>query len=223
MTSFSKFPIKIPNSIFIGIFSTFGQEDHIQNVDVNPVLSLGNDIKGPAVENDGNTFTENLEEEVLVEIVYEKCKTPFFKRISEGIFDNYIRFKQGRNRFLIDSVRYSIFRMKKGKKQDEIWVRESEMGQPNNLAIAPYGNDLNVNESVKGILGINDTVVIASKIGKIIKEVQLMGVKPLNITFAGENGKSSFFTMVKRGCFATLLALNSGTLLIENTNLIYIT
>ena len=54
------------------------------------------------------------------------------------------------------------------------------------------------------------TVVIASPDKKIIKEVQLKGKKPSNITFGGKNGKTCFVTLQDRGCFETFPALNSG-------------
>ena len=54
------------------------------------------------------------------------------------------------------------------------------------------------------------TVVIVSPTAKIIKEVQLKGKKPSNITFGGKNGKTCFVTMADRGCFETFAALNSG-------------
>lgn len=54
------------------------------------------------------------------------------------------------------------------------------------------------------------TVAIISPDKKIIKEVQLKGEKPSNITFGGRNGKTCFVTMADRGCFETFEALNTG-------------
>ncbi|WP_209401290.1 SMP-30/gluconolactonase/LRE family protein [Pseudozobellia sp. WGM2] len=54
------------------------------------------------------------------------------------------------------------------------------------------------------------TVVIVTPDKKIIKEVQLKGKKPSNITFGGENGKTCYVTMADRGNFETFPALNSG-------------
>jgi len=54
------------------------------------------------------------------------------------------------------------------------------------------------------------TVAIVSPDKKIIKEVQLKGKKPSNITFGGQNGKTCFVTMADRGCFETFEALNAG-------------
>lgn len=54
------------------------------------------------------------------------------------------------------------------------------------------------------------TVAIVSPNKKIIKEVQLKGKKPSNITFGGPNGTTCFVTMADRGCFETFEALNPG-------------
>lgn len=54
------------------------------------------------------------------------------------------------------------------------------------------------------------TVAIVSPYKKIIKEVQLKGKKPSNITFGGQKGKTCFVTMADRGCFETFEALNPG-------------
>ncbi|MGB6153324.1 MAG: SMP-30/gluconolactonase/LRE family protein [Pricia sp.] len=54
------------------------------------------------------------------------------------------------------------------------------------------------------------TVAIVSPDKKIIKEVQLKGKKPSNITFGGPNGKTCYVTMADRGCFEMFEALNAG-------------
>ncbi|TFG75004.1 MAG: SMP-30/gluconolactonase/LRE family protein [Flavobacteriales bacterium] len=54
------------------------------------------------------------------------------------------------------------------------------------------------------------TVVIVSPDKKIIKEVQLKGKKPSNITFGGKKGKTCYVTMADRGCFESFKALYPG-------------
>jgi len=56
------------------------------------------------------------------------------------------------------------------------------------------------------------TVVVVSPDKKIIKEVQLKGKKPSNITFGGRNGKTCFVTMADRGCFETFQAQHAGAI-----------
>ena len=54
------------------------------------------------------------------------------------------------------------------------------------------------------------SVAIVSPDKKIIKEVQLKGKKPSNITFGGPNGTTCFVTMADRGCFETFEAIRPG-------------
>jgi len=50
------------------------------------------------------------------------------------------------------------------------------------------------------------TVVVLSPNGKIIREIQLIGKKPTNITFGGIDNKQCFVTMADRGCFEVFMA-----------------
>lgn len=54
------------------------------------------------------------------------------------------------------------------------------------------------------------TVLIVTPDKKILKEVQLKGKKPSNITFGGADGKTCYVTMADRGCFESFQAPNSG-------------
>lgn len=54
------------------------------------------------------------------------------------------------------------------------------------------------------------TIVIVSPEGKQLKEVQLKGKKPSNITFGGENGKTCFVTLADRGCLESFEADYAG-------------
>lgn len=54
------------------------------------------------------------------------------------------------------------------------------------------------------------TVAIVSPEGVLLKEVQLKGKKPSNITFGGQEGKTCFVTMADRGCFESFTAEYAG-------------
>jgi len=54
------------------------------------------------------------------------------------------------------------------------------------------------------------TVIILSPQGETIKEVQLKGKKPSNITFGGVDHKQCFVTMADRGCFESFYSEFSG-------------
>ena len=46
-------------------------------------------------------------------------------------------------------------------------------------------------------------VVVLSFLGKTVREIQLTGKNPSNITFGGKNNKQAFVTIADRGCFET--------------------
>ncbi len=50
------------------------------------------------------------------------------------------------------------------------------------------------------------TVVILSPEGKLIREIQLKGAKPSNITFGGSDNRQCYVTLQDRGCFETFRA-----------------
>lgn len=54
------------------------------------------------------------------------------------------------------------------------------------------------------------TVAIFSPLGKLIREVQLTGKKPTNITFGGNKNKFCYVTLADRGCFEVFAANNPG-------------
>ena len=60
---------------------------------------------------------------------------------------------------------------------------------------------------VKGNLYITrhgkGTVAVVSPEGDLIREIQLKGEKPSNITFGGEDGKTCYVTLQDRGCLET--------------------
>lgn len=49
-------------------------------------------------------------------------------------------------------------------------------------------------------------VVVLNPNGEIIREIQLIGKKPTNITFGGKDKKQCFVTLADRGCFETFKA-----------------
>ena len=54
------------------------------------------------------------------------------------------------------------------------------------------------------------TVVVLSPNGQKIREIQLTGKKPTNITFGGKDHKQCFITLADRGCFEVFIANEVG-------------
>ena len=49
-------------------------------------------------------------------------------------------------------------------------------------------------------------VIVLNPEGNVIREVELTGKKPSNITFGGKGGKQCFVTLADRGCFESFYA-----------------
>ncbi|MBC2838180.1 SMP-30/gluconolactonase/LRE family protein [Robiginitalea sp. SC105] len=54
------------------------------------------------------------------------------------------------------------------------------------------------------------TIAVLSPEGIMLKEYQLSGKKPSNLTFAGPDGKTGYVTLADRGCFELFEALHPG-------------
>jgi sugar lactone lactonase YvrE len=48
------------------------------------------------------------------------------------------------------------------------------------------------------------------KKGTLLKEIQLKGKKPSNLTFGGADRRRCYVTLQDRGCFETFIAPNQG-------------
>ncbi|MRI01143.1 SMP-30/gluconolactonase/LRE family protein [Kriegella sp. EG-1] len=274
------------------VFSCKAQK--IQSNDFTAEFSFTKGIEGPAVDAIGNLYAVNFQVEGTIGVVDEKGNGSIFATLPEGSIGNGIRFDTNGDMYIADYKGHNVLSVKKGSKEVLVWAHNSEMNQPNDLAIAPNGiiylsdpnwadstgkiwmvnktkeivllaenlgtvngievspngTKLYINESIqrniweydikpdgtitnkqkfisftdfgmdgmrcddKGNLYITrydkGTVVIVSAAKKILKEVQLKGKKPSNITFGGPEGKTCFVTMADRGCFETFEALNSG-------------
>jgi gluconolactonase len=54
------------------------------------------------------------------------------------------------------------------------------------------------------------TVAVINPKGKLIREIQLKGKKPSNITFGGPDNRRCYVTLQDRGCFETFTAEHPG-------------
>jgi gluconolactonase len=54
------------------------------------------------------------------------------------------------------------------------------------------------------------TIAVMDKKGTLLKEIQLKGKKPSNLTFGGADRRRCYVTLQDRGCFETFIAPNPG-------------
>ncbi|EZH72542.1 gluconolactonase [Aquimarina atlantica] len=98
--------------------------------------------------------------------------------------------------------------------QRNIWIYDiTDNGKPINKRIFKTFKDFGLDGmrcDAKGNLYVcrydKGTVLVLSPEGKELREVQLKGKKPTNITFGGENNTQCFVTMADRGCFETFFS-----------------
>ncbi len=102
--------------------------------------------------------------------------------------------------------------------QRNIWVYDlSKSGAISNKKLFYKFNDFGMDGmrcDAKGNLYVcrydAGKVAVINPEGEIIREIQLKGKKPTNITFGGKNKKQCFVTLADRGCFETFTAGHPG-------------
>lgn len=98
--------------------------------------------------------------------------------------------------------------------QRNIWIYDiTDNGKPINKRIFKTFEDFGLDGmrcDAKGNLYVcrydKGTVLVLSPEGEELREVQLKGKKPTNITFGGKNNTQCFVTMADRGCFETFFS-----------------
>lgn len=116
-------------------------------------------IEGPAVDHDGLLYAVNYKEQGTIGVVDKKRNAAIFLKLPGKSIGNGIRFDRQGNMYIADYVGHNIFQVKKGTKTPVVWAHNSEMSQPNDLAIAPNGtiylSDPNWGESTGRIWMVN--------------------------------------------------------------------
>lgn len=138
-----KFSHKAFSNILIGIiflsllFSCKAQIT--QSHDFTPEFDFTKGIEGPAVDKKGNLYAVNFQEEGTIGIVDASGNGSIFVTLPEGSTGNGIRFDQAGNMYVADYTGHNVLQIKMDTKEISIWAHNSEMSQPNDLAIAANG------------------------------------------------------------------------------------
>ncbi len=133
-----------PNCISLAIVSLFAlsgctdSSDH--SIDFTPEFSFTKGIEGPAVDDQGNVYAVNFEEEGTIGIVNGKGEGKIFLKLPEGSIGNGIRFDSEGNMFIADYLGHKVYRVAKGSNIPEVWAHDPGLNQPNDLTIAPDGS-----------------------------------------------------------------------------------
>ncbi|MCJ7468134.1 MAG: SMP-30/gluconolactonase/LRE family protein [Maribacter sp.] len=107
--------------------------------DFMPESSFTEGIEGPAVDKEGMLYAVNFKEQGTIGKVNKEGKGEIFLRLPGKSVGNGIRFDREGNMYIADYVGHAIYQVKKGSNNPEVWVQDSRMSQPNDLAISPNG------------------------------------------------------------------------------------
>lgn len=111
----------------------------IQSTDFTGEFTFTKGIEGPAVDQEGNVYAVNFQEEGTIGIVDKKGNATLFAKLPEGSIGNGIRFDVLGNMYIADYVGHNVLLIKKGTTTPLVWAHHPEMSQPNDITIAPNG------------------------------------------------------------------------------------
>ena len=115
------------------------KEKEMRSEDFTEEFAFTAGIEGPAVDENGDLFAVNFNKEGTIGKVSKAGEAEIFISLPEGSIGNGIRFDLNGNMFIADYLGHKVYRIKKGSRTPEIWVQDSTMNQPNDLAIGPAG------------------------------------------------------------------------------------
>lgn len=97
-------------------------------------------IEGPAVNSKGSLFLVNLEKEGTIGTrPFDNDSFRIYVTLPKGSIGNGIRFDQDDNMYIADYAQHNVLRIEAGTKQVEVFAHNSNMNQPNDLAIMNNG------------------------------------------------------------------------------------
>lgn len=96
-------------------------------------------IEGPACDKQGNIYAVNFEKQGTVGVVTAKGKGRVFVKLPNDSVGNGIRFDRQGAMFIADYVNHNVLRVDPATKKLTVFAHQSDMNQPNDLAIGPDG------------------------------------------------------------------------------------
>lgn len=110
-----------------------------QSEDFTPEFAFTQGIEGPAVNSEGTLFAVNFKEDGTIGRVNSKGEGEVFLSLPEGSIGNGIRFDETGAMFIADYAGHKVYKVSKNSKKLSVWAENSEMNQPNDLAIGANG------------------------------------------------------------------------------------
>lgn len=96
-------------------------------------------VEGPACDKAGNVYAVNFAKDHTIGKVTPTGEGEVFVTLPSNGTGNGIRFNSRGHMFVADYTRHSILMVKPGTKTVSVFAHESDMSQPNDIAIGPDG------------------------------------------------------------------------------------
>jgi len=121
-------------------------------------------IEGPAVDKSGIIYAVNFDHQGTIGQVSPKGEASLFVELPEGSIGNGIRFDSHGNMFVADYTRHNILKIDMSTQKITVFAHESDMTQPNDIAIDDkdriYASDPNFKEKKGRIWRIEKNKVV---------------------------------------------------------------
>lgn len=133
-------PLFIHFLLLIGLpFSSVAQEMNSSGLYISSVFTPENQftsgVEGPAVDKSGMVYAVNFNHQGTIARVTPEGVASLFVELPEGSIGNGIRFNSQGNMFIADYTRHNILKIEMATKEISVYAHESDMTQPNDIAI----------------------------------------------------------------------------------------
>jgi len=141
-------------------------------MDLTPENVYTSGIEGPAVDHAGNIYIVNFQEQGTIGRTNPQGHSELFVRLPEGSIGNGIRLDRDGALLVADYTGHNVLRINPATKAIAVYAHNSEMNQPNDLAISEdgtiYASDPNWSESTGNLWRITkdgSSVLLESDMG----------------------------------------------------------
>ena len=133
-------PLFINFLLLIGLsVSTVAQEKKLSQQYIARIFTSENQftsgVEGPAVDKSGILYAVNFDHQGTIGQVTSKGIASLFVELPEGSIGNGIRFNSRGDMFIADYKKHNILKVDMATKKISVFAHESDMTQPNDIAI----------------------------------------------------------------------------------------
>lgn len=154
---FKKYPIFF--LVLILFISCYNKKD--ESFDFTEEDGFTSGIEGPAVDSKGNLYAVNYKEEGTIGVVDRQGNVKTFATLPNGSVGNGIRFDNQDNMYIADYTNHNILLIKQNTSNAIVYAHDSDLNQPNDVAIAPggilYASDPNWKNNTGNLWKIDDS------------------------------------------------------------------